>query len=254
MKLLVSHNEFQKDVREIRKHLNLPVMGFSDADSQEKIAKWHQNIESETGRVWSSKEFVEQELKIKNDLREGKIRRSMANRQLGLLSEKAPSNYLNNRVFFLICKFNLPLNFEYYIKLYIVGGTIGAPQHNYIGGMYPVMPVNSKKEQYLNVKIYTKLTKDEMDELHAYIEWIGHRLPKYNPIKDIDKKLEVEEWYENPVRVDEADGFREYTMPVSEIAENLLGSPKKVKKVYDIVDDLKKMKNKMFGNSENTTP
>ena len=174
----------------------------------------------------------------------------MANKQLGLLSEKAPLQYLRNRAAFIVFKFKLPVHFSEYIERYIVRGTVDAPQHNYIGGFN----FNGlKRERYLDIKVYTRLAKDEIKELQAYINWLGHGLPKYNPIKDVDLKLKIEDWYKNKNK-EEADYYTRHKTGNAEIAERFLGSPKKGKRVGDFVRSIKKTRKKMFGNSENTGP
>ena len=251
MKLLISHNEFQKDIQIIRDHLKLPAMGFSDKDSPEDIKKWHENLENDSYEIWESKKYIEQEQRIKKNFRDRHVGHSMANKQLGLLSEKAPLQYLRNRAGFTVFKFKLPVHFAEYIERYIVRGTVDAPQHNYIGGFN----FNGfKREKYLDIKVYTRLAKDEIKELQAYINWLGHGLPKYHPIKDIDLKLKIEDWYENKTKADEADYYTRYKTTNSKIAKEFLGSPKKEKRVGDFVRSIKKTREKMFGNPENTGP
>jgi hypothetical protein len=90
--------------------------------------------------------------------------------------------------------------------------------------------------------------------LQAYINWLGHALPKYNPIKDLDLKLKIEDWYGNKTKADEADYYTGHRTTNSKIAEEFLGSPKKGKRVGDFVRSIRKTRKKMFGNSENTGP
>lgn len=250
MKLLISHNEFQKDIRDMREHLNIPIEGFREADNDKDVKQWYENLELASDKVLESRKFAEQEIKIRKKLSDREITHSMARKHMGLLYEKVPTQYLHNTGRFIVFKFKLPLHFEDYIKKYIVSSRIDAPQRNYGGGMHPAF-TDFKNDRYLPIKIYTKLTKDEIQELQAYINWAGPRLPKYNFIKDIDHKLTMEKWYEENRDMETEDmvGGKKRRVSLSEMAREM---GKTGKQVYDTVRSVRKTRNKILGHSENS--
>lgn len=247
MKLLVSYSDFQKIVVEMRNRLKIPTNGFLKEDIID-IRNWHNYLLVESDEVMASKSFLEQEKRIGQNFAAKAISRKMANKQMGLLYEKIPLNYLHNRIFFIIDKFNLPIHHRDYIKNHIIYGEIDAPSYNYSIG--PYKPSESpKRARHIPITIYTRLDQKEVKELKRVIDMAGKNIPKYNVIGNIDKKLTIEEWYENREKIDEAD-YNTYKMSNAEIAENVLGSRRKGKEVYDIQKCIKALREKRFGNGK----
>lgn len=243
MKLLVSDKEFQTMVGEIRNRLQIPLAGFSKNISEFK--DWYNKFIRNTDEILGSKNFIRQEMRIRKKFKLGEISRSMANKQMNLLYEKTPLNFLWQRTEFIIRKFNLPIHYEEHIKKYIIQGIISAPFRNYVHGPYPPYK-KPLEEKYIPIKIYTRLTREEIKELKTYIDQVSRGLlSRYRPLKNIDRDLKIEEWYKNKERMDEVE-IATYKINNAEIAENLLGNRKKGKSVYDIQRDLKKIRRKRF--------
>jgi len=243
MKLLVSDKEFQTILSEIRNRLEIPANGFLKEGSE--LKEWYNKFIEETDSILDSKDFVRQETRIRKKFKSGEISRRIANKQVNLLYEKTPLNFLWQRVEFILAKFKLPLHYREYVKKYIIRGIISAPSHNYTRGPYPPYKKLSE-ERYIPITIYTRMTKEEINELKGYIDQVSKGLlSHYRLLKNIDRDLEIEEWYENKERMDEVEGTT-YKTDDAEIAENLLGSSKKVKNIYDIRRDLKRLRNRRF--------
>jgi len=241
MTLLISDSRFQNIILEIRNHLGIPTGGFS---KNSKARKWYEKIETESDKTLESRPLIFLEMKTRRNFKQEKISKKMANKQLNLIYEKAPLNYLHNRTLFIIDKFHLPTNFENYIRIYIISGKISAPYSNYSIGPYP--PGKSLIEiGHVPIKIYSRLTQKEINELKRLIDGFKEKLPKYKSIKNIDRNLKIEDWYENKERVDEAKRST-YRMSNSEIAKNLLRNSRDGKKIYDIQRDLKKTREERF--------
>lgn len=243
MKLLVSDKEFQDMVNEIRRHLEIPNDGFFKNDPG--FREWYANFIKKSGEILDCQKFRRQEIRIRKKFKLGEINRSVANKQMNLLYEKTPLNFLWQRTEFIVHKFNLPIHYGEHIKEYILRGIISAPLRNYTHGPYPPHKKPSE-ERYIPIKIYTRLTKEEIKELKNYIDLASEGLLSYyRPLKNIDRDLKIEKWYENKERMDEVDKVV-YRSSNAEIAENLLKNHKKGKSVYDIQRDLKKLREKRF--------
>ncbi len=242
MKLLVSDSEFQSIVKETRDYLNVYPEGFKD--DKAAIRKWNREMDQRSDAMLESKDFLAQEDKIRSKLQSKEIDIPAARQQSKLLYHKIPWNYLNNTAKFVVDKFNLPVHFADRIKLYIVGGIITAPFNNFSRGEYPPRTLPSKV-RYFPMRIYSKLTDAEFEDLKRYIKLISEKLPKFRPLKDIDRRLTVEKWYRDRVRFDIVEE-KEYLLTLPEIAENLLGDKRSAKKVYDIVRELEKLRERRF--------
>src|SRR3989344_5475177 len=107
MKLLVSYPGFQKDVKEARDYLKIPVGGV-DAKDQKANQKWHDDHIDRSDKMLDSEEFKIQERRIREKLQNKEITRRIANKQSHLLYSKVPINYFTNISKFLAQKFNLP--------------------------------------------------------------------------------------------------------------------------------------------------
>jgi len=241
MKLLVSDSEFQSIVKETRDYLNIPSDGFSNDGA---IKQWTHEMDQISDTMIDSKKFLVQEEKIRSKLQSKEIGMRIAREQSKLLYHKIPWNYLNNTDKFVVDKFNLPVHFTDSIKSYIIRGVITAPCNNFTGGEYPSWTLLSKV-RYFPIKIYSKLTDTEFEDLKKYIKCLSEKLPKFKPLKNIDRRLTIEEWYHDRVKFDIVEE-KEYTLTLSEIAENLLRDKRLAKKIYDIVRELKELRERRF--------
>jgi len=241
MKLLISDAEFQGIVRGAREYINIPAdIGLKGEDANQQ---WVDYMDKKSDEIMNSQRFIDQELKIKNKIRD--IGLKMTRKQMNLFYDQIPWNYLWNRVDFIIEKFRLPIHYKDYIQDYITFGKIDAPSHNYEGGLYPA-GVSSKEARYIPLKVYTRLTQDELDELSRYIKYKGKDLPQYQLLNNIERDLKIEEWLANSERFDEVEQVL-YKTTSSEIAKNLLGSSKKKDQVRDIKRNFRELKDRRLG-------
>jgi len=243
MKLLVSYPEFQEDVKEARKYLEIPPIGIDQKDDQVN-QKWHDDFIKRTDKLTASEAFKMQERAIREKLKNKEIDIRMANKQSRLLYSKLPVNYFTQTCKYLVEKFNLPGNFDYYIHQYILFNIVGAPPRNFVIGPFELTTPLSEVRQ-VTVTIYAKLTDDELKWLKEEINRFGKKLPKFNKLKDIDKKLNFEQWLANPEQYDPVTNTK-YKMSRSEIAENIFGDGDP-KKAYESLRELKEIRRKRFG-------
>ncbi|HXF44041.1 MAG TPA: hypothetical protein VNK70_01070 [Candidatus Paceibacterota bacterium] len=244
MKLLVSYPEFQEAIKPAREYLGIPENGFKNND-RKMVQLWWRKIEEKSEEILDSPGFNKQLKQIRKKLDRREIGMRMARKQSQLLHHKIPINYLTNIARFLTEKFNVPENYKDHIRTYIIYGTISAPSNNFEGGEYPAWTL-PQENRYIPIKIYTRLTSEDIKELKRYIEWIGKHLPRFQALKDTEKKLTIEQWFENRHKRDVVEG-RDYKMSGAEIAENLLGDRKKSKKVYETVRELRELRQRRFG-------
>jgi len=240
MELLVSDYEFQSIVNETRNYLNIPTDGLNN----DSITKWTHEMDKRSDTMLESKNLLVQEEKIRSKLQSKEIGMRIASEQSKLLHHKIPWNYLNNTAKFVVDKFHLPIHFVDSIKLYITRGTITAPYNNFGSGEYPSRTLLSKV-RYFPIKFYAKLTDAEFEDLKKYIKRLSTKLPKFRPLKDINKRLTIEKWYHDRTKFDIVEE-KEYTLTLSEIAENLLGNKKSAKKIYDVARELRELRERRF--------
>lgn len=250
IKLLVSCEEFQKIVNGARGYLEISESGLLNDKVSEK---WHEEkLYKKSDIILSSKSIIEQEKMVRKKLQSGEISRNMANKQMNLILQKVPVNYLTNTARFIVDKFRLPLNYECYIRQYILFNTINAPYNNFVVGPYhDVKKISGVR--FVPITIYAKLTKEEIKYLKREIELIGKNLPKINPLKDIDKKLEIEEWLKKENRFRKTFD-EEYYLTAEEIAEKVFNNCKKPKSIYEARRELNELRKKRFKQSGKTGP
>jgi len=99
----------------------------------------------------------------------------------------------------------------------------------------------------ISVRMYTRLSDKELEELKHQIDaYFGKRLPKIQALKDVDKQLTIEEWFDNRMRYDPVEN-KSYKTTLAEIAKNMLGNKNKQKQIYDIAHDIKELRKRRFG-------
>ena len=78
-----------------------------------------------------------------------------------------------------------------------MSGDISAPSTNFTIDGFP--PLTSLKEvRYVPIKIYAKLTEEDIKEMNKYINnFFGRRLPFFQALNRIDQKLSIENQKEN---------------------------------------------------------
>lgn len=239
-KLLIAYDEFQKDVIDIRKRLNIGTSGLC-ADNP-KI-NWIDWAEKQSDEILNSKSFLEQEARIEKQFSEGKIGMKQRYKHMKLWYSKAPLLDLNASIDSIIEKYHLPLNYKYHIKVYVVGGEISAPEKNWKANAVPSYN-DSDKARSLSITVYSQLAKDELKELSEYIEWIGKNdLPKYTDFENVDLAITLEskrlEKY-----VDDAGKLKQPTH--AELADEYLGGRSKESRVRGMIRDIRIQKKNRF--------
>ncbi len=127
---------------------------------------------------------------------------------------------------------------------YILFNKLTAPPTNFDIGCYPP-GIRLTTARFIPINIYTKLTKNELKDLKKFFEIENKKLPRYQPLKYIDRNLKVEEEHKDRKKMDWEEG-RTYKISVSEIAESLLDNNKKTKQVHEIIRNLKELREKRF--------
>ncbi len=248
IKLLTTDKEFRVLICKIREDLNIPSIGF---DNDEDIRKWSDELTQKSDKILLDKDFREKEIKLKEDNYEQKISYTESKSRVNQLYDQVPIFYLKNRIDFIIDKFNLPLNYEGFLRSYIILNKISnVPGQNFTIGEYPPF-VKLREAKFIPVKIFSRLTNDEIESLKEEVTKFSKQLPKYSPLKNIDRDLEIEDWMVNRERFDSVE-YKPYIMTTAEIAGELLGSPRKGKMAHDIVKDLKNTRKRRFKSSGKT--
>ncbi|MFZ3099835.1 MAG: hypothetical protein WA103_01205 [Minisyncoccales bacterium] len=245
IKLLISYPEFQEEIKQVREYLNIPENGFKNGDNN-GLEKWENEMAEISEKMMNDSGFQRQIKMIWQKQRRGEVGSAMARKQSYLVHDKIPINYFSNRCLFITDKFGLPENYSDFIRGYILDGRTTERTSN-----FSIMPFYKDKggrtARHLTVKIYARLTDRDLADLKRQIDLvIKNKLPKYQELRNIDKKLNLEKWVENRIKHDEVNDI-DYKMTNGEIAKNLFGSKEKAKKVNDTYRSIKKLRESRFG-------
>ncbi len=241
--LLIAYPEFQKEVQKIRSHLNIPHNGSWGSNS---IEKWMNSMAEKSDQILESPDYLKHESIIRDKLKRKEITIKQANIQMKLLNDRIPFNYLSRSVDMIMVKFQLPRNYDYFVYNYIVANRVHVPASSFSIGQ-GVEKYWWRKSGYLPIIVSAQLTDEDLKELKRTVnDWFGKRLPRYQSLKNMEKKIEIAQWHNDPIRQDEATN-EFYRMGNKEIAENLLGSKKKNKEVYEASRAVKRLWHTRFG-------
>lgn len=244
LQLLFSYPEFQKDVLSARAFLEIPPGGLQE--NAEKIREWYDRMIKKSDKMMNSSSFMEQERKINDPVKRKEIGLTMMEKQTALHYHRIPVNYLTNTSRFLTEKFHLPEHYADSIRAYIISNRVEVPTDNFMIGFSH--PKSLNQMGHLEIKVYAELTDDDLKEIkHRVKHWIGKRLPRFQALAGIDKKLEVEEWLADRTRQDTTVTGETFRMTAKEIAQDVLGDKKKHKQVYEIPRQLKELRERRFG-------
>ena len=246
MNLLVSHLEFQADIAEMRHQLKMLVGWLPLERSADQEEKWQDALLEKSDSILESRDFSKKLQDIRERQKKGLISPRKAQTELLPLLLQVPIEFLNNAPKFLAQKYRLAENFEYSIKQYLTHGNVFAPPTNFSFGPYPG-EVPLRNLNYIPIRLYSRLTESELADLKRQVEIVGRHMPRHQPVKDIDKKLTIEKWYQN--RSEEYDYAlgQSFKTTASDIAQQAFGSAKKKDKVYEAVRELEDMRKKRFG-------
>lgn len=249
IKLAISDRTFKKDVEEIRNRLKIPPEGLAETSD---LQAWEAETYKQENELLASEPLRDQRKHIKEKSDKDEISKEQAGKQLKLLYQKFPLNYLKLQVEFLVDSYRLPRNFEDYIRLYILTGKISAPAHNFsITEHLSDDFFKAREPRYIDVRIYTHLTNDDLGQIQTMVNNIFPRkLPRYKKLKtDIELQIKIEETLQNKTQTHMDDGKEKtYKVTAKEIAEEHFGSAKERAKVYEVMRSLENIRRKRFGN------
>lgn len=257
MKLLISHPDFQKDIAEARHEFGIPKNGFPNEEStpagshkkKNSYGIWADELNKTSGKILDSKDYTQKLKQLHADLLARKIESLRAYKNACREVElTVPLHRFHHVPKFLAEKYRLPDNFVEAVRLYFTHGLITAPPVNFSFGPYEgARPF--KEYGFIPVKIYARLTQKELAELGKEIELMGEHMPRYQPLKDIDRKLKLEDSYlKRADDFDHATG-QSFKTTAADIAQVELGSKTKRNQVYEAQRELKNMRKKLFGKS-----
>ncbi len=250
LKLLFSHTQIKDIIKSARKILELPPGGLAP----DQIEKWNASMHNRSQQIQDSKAFREQILSIKQNLKSGGVDAVMAKKQFDLFYSKLPENYLTATIDYIIDVCELPANYADSVRTYIVSNILHAPPHIFSEGPY-VYEEKVDRSKFVTITFYAKLTDADLKELKTYVnDLAGERLPDFQPLTEVDKKIKIEEAWEDRKKVDVVTNTP-YRMTAAEIAENIQadsGSKTKASDVYEAVRGMKELKNKRFKKLGNT--
>jgi hypothetical protein len=247
MKLLTTEKNFKKIVAEARVRLKIPPKGLEPGDKARR--DWYDWLVNESDKVFETKSYWDEKKAIRKQLDQRVIglRESMELEKK--LNDRMPLNYFGTVAKNVCKKFNLPNHFAEFVQKYILTNEIDAPQHNYAGGEYEPWQL-PWEAGFLPINIYTRLTKDEWEELKHYVDdrakaW---NLPRHSRIPKIDKYVEAEQILEEK-QIDHVTG-KEYELTHAEAADVLFGDVAKKDKVRDMIRKLGKLQKIRFTRKE----
>jgi len=96
IKLLFSDDEFKEIIKEIRDKLKIYQGEFSK--NPDSFKAWYDNLIKESDEISLSKEFILEEKEIKKNLKDKKINKKEARKQMSLLYKRVPINYLSYKI------------------------------------------------------------------------------------------------------------------------------------------------------------
>jgi hypothetical protein len=223
VKLLFSYKPFKEDLKKIRESLHIPENGFVD---DEAAQSWEVSTDMVCDQIMNSPEFLNQEQKIIEKIKNGEISQEIGNKQMHLFYSKVMCNYFTNSINFIIEKYHIPYNYEQTLRHYIVLNEIlFAPAQNYAITKY-LFNNKIKQSEPLTINMYAKLTNEEIKQLKKSIARFGKNLPKFQPLKNINERLKLEKIMKNRGYFDEVE-FEECEHSISNIALDFFGNKNK---------------------------
>lgn len=242
LKLLFSDKEFNNYVMNVRKTLDIPRDGFF---SDKEVEKWFARDYEITDQIVD--ENTPKLRKLKKSLDEDKITYKEYKEKVDEINLRIPTNYLSSELKNILLKFNLPANYKESIRSYIF---YNIPIFKFLS------PINfrrgtkeDRKENSVSITFYSKITDQDLKLAKKVVNgFFKNTLPKVSPLKDIDLKLKIKEYYDNRDVYNEGDD-EYYRLDVKEIIENIkadTGRKVNPSDVYEVVRALNNLSNKRF--------
>lgn len=137
--------------------------------------------------------------------------------------------------------FRLTKNFDQYVERYILDGSVSAPLTNYKVGIGR-KEAGFENQRYLTVEIYSILTDAELSQFKDELKNFKAKLPAFQPIKDLKRKLESEGLLDECKKLN-ANPKKEYKFTI----KSMRGSEWRAKEAYEHRRELKDLRKTRFG-------
>ncbi|MFZ2187788.1 MAG: hypothetical protein WAV46_04155 [Candidatus Moraniibacteriota bacterium] len=234
--LLISDQKFQEEIRKIRVKLGIPSEGFT---KNAEIEAWTYKAADEADEIFDSEDFCENLLKIDKDFQDQKI----TSREKDNLRYEAhlvlPTNYEAHAIREIIKNFNLPENYEFMLRTYLVNNST-----NFLPNNFSIS--YSKDQRSVSVNIYTRLTDEDLREIKEFVNtYHGDKLPYIQSLNNLSEKLSIEELDRKAYEVD-AVTYKPYRLTNKDIAERVLGDPSRGNEVYEAKRGLERLRKSRF--------
>lgn len=231
--LLTTHLPFKNLIKEIREDFGIPVNGFT---SEKEVEKWQEGQAKKDDEIIKSKKFKEKEEEIRNNFKLSKIDKNAANEHMSLFCRKLPINKFTNACNGIMRNFKLPVSFDMAVRIYILyGKLLWIPLLNY--------GFRIEKDK-LSIDIYSKLTKEEIDDLLKVIRIFNKNLIH---ITKVSKKTEAQLKVEESILLTSYYQEGDKKITKKEITKDYFGKKGKPQQVYDSRRLLEKKRGRRFG-------
>ena len=207
MLLLVSSPDFKKAVSDAREKYNIPASGFETGTEYDI---WMTAIASAYTRLTDSKKRID-----------------------------SPFMQFLRTPRLITREYGLPDNFTKHVRQHMLFGTVSAPLNNFDIGPFPA-EVPPNKITNFPVNIYATLTTEELQDLKKEQERMAKHLPKYQPLKNVGRKIQNEQ------KIAECDAYnesedREYHLTLAELDR------RNAPQIHADIRELKELRKKRFG-------
>lgn len=250
--LFLATPAISKRIDEIREFIKIPAeIFYAPPERASKLyLQWFIDIAEDSDAVITSSFFKNELKKIKDDLKIKKIDQRKARELSEKLKLKIPINYLSYSIKELIAEYNLPSFYEYSLRTYITCGAI-----KFMGTeSYSIRPnlLNDKLSRTVDIVVSSELVDQDLINIKKIVNlFVGDKLPKkIKAIKNIKKKLKIEEYHRDRDYVNPVDPKERFRSSAKDIVENIKSDINKkttVKEVYEAPRLLKKLRKNRFG-------
>jgi hypothetical protein len=230
LELLVTYPPFIKEILEIRRKLKIPENGFK---KEEDVEKWQIDQIKEQDMFMESDRMARIQNQISVNLKSEQIEKSMANKQIKIITDESPINFFSNSIDELIRRFKLPANHKMTLRIYILYGKLTwIPENNFS------FRIDKEKTVF---EIYSRLTKEEMGTLVKYIRIFNKRLPH---IIKVSSKTKTQLHVEKSLNMENSTGEK---ITAHDLAKEYLNNEYAVQKIYDAKRNLERKRKRKFG-------
>jgi len=216
LKILLSRPDFQADIAELRKLLNIPQDGFQDEDT---YTRWEIKLELDTQKYftenWPSMAEKLQELKQKGMIAEFEQEQQVFN-------QKAPRNYLHYCIWRLVHKYKLSTLWRSSLKRYVLFNDV---ENLWIPAGNTTMEIKWDKKtghRELSLIIYADTTLEDVKAIWPEVmkqqkELQDKEGDKFQPIPNLKRDKRIYELSEKKMSYEEiaSEIKEEFNVPTS---------------------------------------